>query len=159
MGDDGGGGGMTLATSLRGISLWRNATAGDSALSSDGGDRPTNACTFMRGRNIWKDRSPEVMRSAPQTRAVDVWSLGTILYQILVGDKVWSNYDDDAARDLVAGGMLPQIDDSMLNSSDPVHGILRGALDMCFVYDPSGRASTREVANLIDAGWRELRST
>ena len=67
----------------------------------------------------------------PQTWAVDVWQLGTILYQILLGNTVWSNHDSDTARDLVAGGMLPQIDDSMRNSSDPVHGILRGVLGTC----------------------------
>ena len=157
--------GPTIATSLllgdfnRGILLRRNTTAEDSASSSNGGDPPTTACTFVRRKNIGKDRSPEEMRSVPQTRAVDVWSLGTILYQILVGDKVWSDYDDDAARDLVAGGRLPEINASMLNGSDPVHGILRGALDMCFTYDPSERASAREVANFLDAGLRELRST
>ena len=79
----------------------------------------------------------------PQTWAVDVWQLGTILYQILLGNTVWSNHDSDTARDLVAGGMLPQIDDTMRNSSDPVHGTLRGVLDMCFVYGPSEKASAR----------------
>jgi hypothetical protein len=148
--------GSKIATSLllgyfnHGILLRRNATAEDLASSLNGGNRPT----IVRRRNIGTGRSPEEMRSVPQTWAVDVWQLGTILYQILLGNTVLSNHDGDTARDLVAGGMLPQIDDTMRNSSDPVHGILRGVLDMCFVYGPSEKASARGVANSLNAGWR-----
>jgi len=135
---------LQLGDFNQGILLRRNSTA------------PDSACSFQMTKNYGTTRAPEEYSHKPQTSAVDVFSLGSILYHILTGRKVWSKYKKNKAQNAVIKGMLPKIDQSILNSSDPVDKLLKEALDMCYIYEPSKRATAREVATFLHKSWKEL---
>ena len=138
----------------RGILLKKNITD-----SPEVSDASIVYCTFVRQRGTTA-QSPEEINRIPQTRASDVWSLGTVIYQVLTGHRVWRDYDydKDEARSLTARGdfRFNRHDRWILNSTDPVDKILRQALDMCFIFDARKRASSRDVANYLYAHWKEL---
>lgn len=136
---------LQLGDFNQGILLSRNSSA------------PDSACTFQMTKNYGTTRAPEEYSHKPQTSAVDVWSLGSVLYHILTGKKVWgNNYKKQEAQGAVVKGMLPEIDKSILNSSDPVDKLLKDAFGMCSIYEPSQRATAREVATYLEKGWIEL---
>ena len=87
---------------------------------------------------------------------MDVWSLGSIIYHLLTGKKVWSEYSKNKAQESVIMGKLPKISKSIQNSTDPVDILLKKAMDMCYIYEPSQRATARKVATFLDNGWKEF---
>ncbi|KAL7542930.1 hypothetical protein ACHAXR_012255 [Thalassiosira sp. AJA248-18] len=135
---------LQLGDFNRGIYMRRNSTA------------PETACTFQMTNNYGTTRAPEEYLHKLQTSAVDVWSLGSILYQLLTGGKVWGKTKKKEAQEAVIQGIHPEIHHTILNSSDPVDKILKKALDMCYIYEPSQRATAREVASLLRKGVEEL---
>jgi serine/threonine protein kinase len=139
-------GSLRLGDFNQGILLRRNTTA------------PDAACTFARPVNDGTTRSPEEYRHVRQTSAVDVWSLGSLLHHVLTGRKVWSQSGKKkkAVQAAVVAGLLPKIGKDVRQSADPVDKLLMQALDMCQVYDPSKRASAREVASFLQRGVEEL---
>jgi len=124
-----------------GIFLRRNLTA------------PNTTCTFQMTNNYGTTRAPEEYMHKPQTIAVDTWSLGSVLYHLLTGHKVWEYTKKNKAQEAVIQGILPEISDAILNSTDPVDKVLKKALDMCYVYEPSKRATAREVASFLQTSW------
>ncbi|KAL9179449.1 hypothetical protein ACHAXT_008739 [Thalassiosira profunda] len=142
-----GDGRLQLGDFNRGIFLERNATA------------PDTACTFQMTDNYGTTRAPEEYKHEPQTIAVDVWSLGSIIFHLLTGRKVWDKTKKNEAQEAVVGGLLPEIDATIVNASDPVNGVLMKALDMCWVYEPSKRATAREVASFLQESWHKQRSS
>lgn len=147
-------GGLQLGDFNRGILLERNLTA--ARLGDDGS---ASWCTFRMTSNYGVTRAPEEYRHVPQTRAVDVWSLGSIIHHLLTGSKVWSGsgLTKSQVQDAVAGGRLPEVDRAILRGSDPVDAILKRAIDMCYVYEPSERATAREVASFLQSSREGLR--
>ena len=88
---------------------------------------------------------------------MDVWALGSIIYHILTGKRVWkSQYIKRDAEQAMIRGELPVIDDSIKNSSDPVHQALLNAFYMCYTYNPQKRPSAKEVARYLEERWSEL---
>ena len=120
---------------------------------------PDTACTFHRiDPDYGVFRSPEEYSHKPQTAAVDVWALGSIIYHILTGKKVWkSQYRKHDAEKAMIRGELPVIDDAIVNSSDPVDQALLKAFYMCYTYDPKKRPSAKEVASYLEERWLELK--
>lgn len=136
---------LELGDFNRGIFLRKNTTASV--------DIP---CTFLMTDNYGVTRAPEEYMHKPQTMAVDVWSLGSILYHLLTGTKVWSDLKKNQAQDAVIQGKLPHVSERFLESSDPVDKLLLEAFHMCSIYEPSQRATAREVATILKNGLERL---
>mmetsp|Transcript_12578 Transcript_12578/g.22060 ORF Transcript_12578/g.22060 Transcript_12578/m.22060 type:complete len:176 (-) Transcript_12578:375-902(-) len=128
----------------RGRFLRRNSTA------------PDTACTYTIGVNDAAFRSPEEYEYLPQTSAIDVWALGSILYEILTGKDVWYDTDTEKAQKYIRKGKLPTIEDKYLNSKDPVDVALREAISMCYIFDPKERAKAGDVASFLQEKFSEL---
>jgi serine/threonine protein kinase len=119
---------------------------------------PDKACKFHRiDPDYGVFRSPEEYSHLPQTAAVDVWALGSIIYHALTGKKVWkSEFNKKDAEKAMIRGELPVIDDAIANSSDPVDQALLNAFYMCYTYNPQERPSAKEVARYLEDRWFEL---
>jgi hypothetical protein len=136
---------LQLGDFNRGILMRKNST-----------DSNNSFCRFVELQPFATMSAPEVYKNEPKTSAVDVWSLGSVLYHILTGRRVWSGVKAGHARGDIILGKLPHISSSILNSSDPVDKILKYALDMCYIYDPSQRATAKEVATFLGNSFKEL---
>ncbi|KAL9181647.1 hypothetical protein ACHAXT_010452 [Thalassiosira profunda] len=123
-----------LGTSTGAAFLRRNSTA------------PETACTYTIGKNDAAFRSPEEYEYLPQTSAINVYALGSILYEILTGREVWYDTDTKKAQRYIRKGDLPEIPEEIVKSKDPVDVALKQAIDMCYVFDPKKRAKAAEVA-------------
>mmetsp|Transcript_12175 Transcript_12175/g.26266 ORF Transcript_12175/g.26266 Transcript_12175/m.26266 type:complete len:548 (-) Transcript_12175:349-1992(-) len=128
----------------RGRFLRRNSTA------------PDTACPYTIGKNDAAFRSPEEYEYLPQTSAIDVWALGSILYEILIGKGVWHDTDTEKAQKNIREGKLPKIPDKYLNSEHPVDVALREAIRMCYIFDPKERAKAADVASYLRKKLSEL---
>jgi len=128
---------MKLGDFNRGRFLRRNSTD------------PQTACTYTIGKNDAAFRSPEEYNYLPQTSAIDVYALGSILYEILTGNEVWHDHEKKQAQEKVMNGELPKIDEELMESNDLVVVALREAIAMCYVFDPKGRAKSADVAAFL----------
>lgn len=128
----------------RGRFLRRNSTA------------PDTACTYTIGKNDAAFRSPEEYEYLPQTSAIDVYALGSLIYYILTGHEAWHDTDTRKAQKYIRKGELPEIQEEILKSKDPVDLALRGAIDMCYVFDPKKRAKAGAVASFLQKRLSEL---
>jgi len=124
----------------RGRFLRRNSTA------------PDTACTYTIGVNDGAYRSPEEYKYLPQTSAIDVWAVGSLMYHILHRYEVWNEIqtrDNKEAQRRVMDGELPKIADKYKKSDDPAIQAILSAIDMCYVYDPEKRAKAWEVSSFL----------
>jgi hypothetical protein len=53
-------------------------------------------------------------------------------------------------------GKRPEIPESIRNSSDPFEKALLKVIEMCWIHDPTKRASARELQNLITSELERL---
>jgi len=91
--------------------------------------------------------APEVLNRDPHDpRRADVWSMGVILYQMLVGDSPWSEAESlDDLLDLVI--FEPQVHlPSFL--SEPVKSLLASML----IHDPRKRPSIQHIKQILISG-------
>lgn len=96
-----------------------------------------------------KFRSPEEYKYIPQTAAIDVWALGSILVELTTGEEVWSGYEDKVAWKAIVGGRLPPFREKIKNPSDPINQVLLKAIELCYVYDPKDRPKAAAVLEYL----------
>ncbi|KAK8139829.1 hypothetical protein PG984_000952 [Apiospora sp. TS-2023a] len=87
--------------------------------------------------------SPEVIKGENPGRAgaVDVWSLGCVILEMVTGRRPWSNLDNEwAIMYNIAQGNPPQLPGADQLSEQGIDFLKR-----CFVRDPRGRASAVEL--------------
>ena len=123
-------------------------------------NRKTNeTCGFpARLHEPWWRAPEEVVIPEPGeihlvTEKADVFSLGNLLYHILTSDAPRGKKNKEQRIDLVraevAAGKPPELPQTYVHSDDPVAVSIKKAMQMCFVWDPSERASAKEVASIL----------
>lgn len=136
---------MVLGDFNRGRFIRRNSTA------------PDTACPYTIGKNDAAFRSPEeYVKHSLQTAAIDVYALGSLLYEMLTGKEVWYDEHTKTAQKLIREGELPEIDEKFLKSENPVDVALREAIDMCYKFNPEDRAKPGEVAAFLEKAYLKL---
>jgi serine/threonine protein kinase len=83
---------------------------------------------------------------------VDVYALGNILFHILTTHsprgKMKKERMEEVRADVLAG-VKPEIPEFYAKHQDPAIKAIREAMDLCFVFEPEKRASSRQVANIL----------
>ena len=117
-------------------------------------------CPYIYGDyNAWLFRSPEEYRYGYQTEAIDVYSMGNILYTLLTLNLPYRKYYNENGSKMthkkVKAGVLPALTDELRNSDDPIIAALLTAMDMCHRQDWRGRASAKEVEAFLSVEWEK----
>eukprot|EP00986_Skeletonema_menzelii_P014818 scaffold10345_cov144-Skeletonema_menzelii.AAC.1 len=122
--------------------------------------KPDTACTYTIGVNDAAYRSPEEYKYLPETSAIDVWAMGSLIYHILHGYEVWDDVEtSEKAQQKVMDGELPKIEDKYKKSDDPAIKAILDAIDMCYVYDPEKRAKAWDVSSFLEKKLDEIKQT
>lgn len=137
---------LKLGDFNRGRFLRRNST------------QPDTACTYTIGVNDAAYRSPEEYKYLPETSAIDVWAIGSLIYHILHGHEVWHRTSTKKAQKYIMRGELPEIDERYLKSDDPAIKAMLEAIDLCYVYDPEKRAKAWDVSSFLEKKLKEVQS-
>lgn len=114
-------------------------------------------CEYTVGNNPGPFRSPEEYAQKGQSEKVDIYSMGNIFYVLLTGKWPFEHLSSTKkARTIVKQGGRPPIDGAILNSTDPFDRALLEAMQMCWVQEPTKRATAREVQSFIETKLLEL---
>ncbi|CAJ1968770.1 unnamed protein product [Cylindrotheca closterium] len=113
-------------------------------------DEKTNEpCPYTIGSNDGKFRSPEEYDYIPQTSAIDVWALGSVLVQLVTGEEAWDGYENEVAQSAIVAGKLPPFREKIKYPSDPINQVLVKAIGMCYVYEPKDRPKAGAVVEYL----------
>lgn len=95
------------------------------------------------------NRSPEEYALEHQTDKADVFSLGNVIYILLVGHKPFDGTDKEIAHRKLVAGERAAIDAEVYPRDDPVYDAMITAIERCWIHDPRERATSREVASYL----------
>lgn len=109
-------------------------------------------CGFMVGKNGGEYRAPEEYAYKEETEKVDVYSLGNVLYFLLVKEEVWEGFHHKEIYDLVKAGQRPKIPDEIYKSDGVFERYMIRAIESAWIHDPERRPSAAQVANIIKEG-------
>ena len=68
--------------------------------------------------------APEILLGKPYTPAVDVWSIGVILYTLLIGSFPFAHDDQQSLFRMICGGKLDDTQPEWAQISDDVKDLL-----------------------------------
>jgi hypothetical protein len=106
-------------------------------------------CGFTFPRNRGKFRSPEEYAYQPETEAVDIFSMGNILYVLTIGEYPFHKRSRDTVKSALKRGKRQKIPEEYKNSSDPLIQALLKAIEMCWIQNPQERATARQVEQFL----------
>jgi len=109
-------------------------------------------CGFVVGKNGGEYRSPEEYEYKKETEKVDVYSLGNVLYFLLVQEEVWEDFSHNEVYDLVKAGQRPKTPDKIYKSDGVFERHMIRAMESAWIHVPEERPSAMEVANIIKEG-------
>ena len=117
-------------------------------------------CPYEYGDyNAWLYRSPEEYEYGPQTEKIDTYSMGNMFFSLLMGeDPFEKEYDKGGSKRvtrMVKNGKRPQLSQDLLESKNPIVKVLREAMTRCHVHDWRERASSKEIAEMLNAVWKK----
>lgn len=99
-------------------------------------------------------RSPEEARNEQNlTEKVDVFSMGHIFFRLICGHEPWNKLEiggrptKEEIDEKVKKGILPNIPEEILSTSDKEVQGIRDAMIACYTADPNKRPSSREIAS------------
>eukprot|EP00536_Pseudo-nitzschia_multiseries_P003444 jgi/Psemu1/185890/e_gw1.53.102.1 len=113
-------------------------------------------CGFDVGKNGGEYRAPEEYAYQKETEKVDVYSLGNVLYFLLVREEVWKRRSHKEIYELVKKGQRPKIPDKIYNSDGIFEQSMIRAMERAWIHKPEDRASALQVANIIKEGIKLL---
>tara|TARA_B100000405_G_scaffold110455_1_gene77067 strand:+ start:592 stop:1542 length:951 start_codon:yes stop_codon:yes gene_type:complete len=105
--------------------------------------------------------APEILLGKPYTPAVDVWSMGVILYTLLIGSFPFAHDDQQTLFRLICSGKMDTAQPEWNHISDEVKDLLRGLLDV----NPLTRLTAADALNHtwftsnLDCSSRDLRKS
>lgn len=108
------------------------------------------------------NRSPEEYEDrGPQTDKIDVFSLGSTFYELLVGEAPFAYIDDyKKAIKKITDGVAPPLPASMKSTTDASLQALISVMQKCRQLSPEDRPTSREVARFlqesletVEPGW------
>jgi len=105
--------------------------------------------------------APEILLGKPYSPAVDVWSMGVILYTLLIGSFPFAHNDQQSLFRLICSGKVDDQQPEWGQISDDVKDLLKGLLDI----DPRKRLTAADALNHTwftnekDCSSRELRKS
>ena len=113
-------------------------------------------CGFRVPKNggIW--RSPEEYNYEVETEKVDVYSLGNVLYFLLIREIPWNDYATKEIYALVKDGKRPAIPEEIMSSDHPYDKYMMEAINMAFTHNKIERPGALEIANKLKEGIDEL---
>ncbi|CAB9515322.1 activated protein kinase kinase kinase 7 [Seminavis robusta] len=112
-------------------------------------DDPNELCPFHVSSNKGKFRSPEEYAYEPETAAIDNYSMGNIFYVILTGQYPFEDMKKKDAMEAVKEGKRQEIPEEYMNSKNPMVKALVKAILKCWDQDPSKRATSRQIQQLL----------
>jgi serine/threonine protein kinase len=87
--------------------------------------------------------APEILLGKPYTPAVDVWSIGVILYTLLIGSFPFANDDQQTLFRIICSGQMDTSQPEWGQVSDEVKDLLKGLLDV----NPASRLTAADALN------------
>ena len=87
--------------------------------------------------------APEILLGKPYSPAVDVWSMGVILYTLLIGSFPFAHDDQQSLFRLICSGKVDDQQPEWAQISDDVKDLLKGLLDV----DPKKRLTAADALN------------
>jgi len=105
--------------------------------------------TYRKGPNPNKYAAPEEYRGDYRNEKLDVYSMGNVLYFILIGDNPFGELEDEEAVALLRRGKKPKIDVELRESEDVVDRALVRAVEMCYVHDWKERRTAMDILNIL----------
>ncbi len=87
--------------------------------------------------------APEILLGKPYTPAVDVWSIGVILYTLLIGSFPFANDDQQTLFRIICSGQMDTSQPEWGQVSDEVKDLLVGLLDV----NPATRLTAADALN------------
>jgi len=109
-------------------------------------------CGFLVGKNGGENRAPEEYAYQNETEKVDVYSLGNVLYFLLVRKEVWDGYNFKRVYEKVKKGHRPKIPDEIYNNKGVFERYMIRAIEIAWIHNPEMRPGALQVADIIKEG-------
>jgi serine/threonine protein kinase len=93
-------------------------------------------------------RAPEEYALDPLTEALDVYSLGNVLYEILMGKKPYDDWGSNRVKAAIRKGMKPEIPEEY--RQDPSDAALAVLIHLCLEHDVSTRISAPDLVQELE---------
>lgn len=114
--------------------------------------KKNESCGFHVGKNGGEYRSPEEYEYEEENEKVDVFSLGNVLYFLLVRKEVWWDESHSHVYAEVKAGRRAPFPDRIRNSNGIFEKYMIKAIESAWVHRPKERPGALQVANIIMEG-------
>jgi serine/threonine protein kinase len=104
-----------------------------------------STCPFHVKSNKGKFRSPEEYNYEAETEAVDVYSMGNIVFVLVTGKYPFEHLSRKQVKKVVGSGRRPDFGRHLEETNDSHIETLIAAAKMCWAQDPNDRATARQV--------------
>ena len=112
-------------------------------------------CGFKVQKNGGLWRSPEEYAYDPETEKVDVYSLGNVLFFMLLREEPWKGHTSKMIYKQVQSGQRPKIPEEVESSTEVFDRYMIQAMKKAWINDPYDRPSAFEIAQILHQGLQE----